>query len=66
MSSSSLAKQFEVLSEIEESMRLAYGYLLKVVTDSDVKNVITEIMAAEEHHRKLVEEALALLREYGD
>ncbi len=66
MSSSSLVKPFKELLELENSMRLTYGELLEKLSDDEVRDVITAIAADEELHKRLAEEALSILRQYGE
>ncbi len=62
--SSSLIEVYQDLAEVEKEMRLMYGELLEKLSNEEVKNVIAVIAATEERHRKLMEEALSILKRY--
>lgn len=58
-----LIRGFENLRDIEAVARDVYGELLGKLIDRELIEFTTYLIKAEEHHRALVEEALALIQE---
>lgn len=65
MSSEAILGVLQSLAEIEKNAREVYQELYEELEDGELKSFIGELIKSEERHRRLVEEALSLVRARG-